>query len=378
VSAHPSSAAAPPRAVSERSRAPAMGMRVINVGLFPPPYGGVSIHLQRLLQRLQTEGADCLLIDLSGLPKQQPGVVSWTWTTAVLRLLLTRRSIVHFHNFSPRNTFLFWLLSLRHKAILSWHNERFLDQLNEVPPLGRSLAKALLRRVDRIVVDSQKSLELARQIVPDTSRIALIPEYLEPAAVPPLTNRDVLGLRSGHRYLLSSNAFSIAFHHGQDLYGLDLLVELMRRLVYERGLDAALAFLLPGGSDSEYFAEIRRTVDRHGLTGRVHFVTQPLEEAASLWRVSDVVVRATNTDGNSLSVMEALSVGVPVVASDCVDRPDGAVTFATRDIDDLEAKVVDVLTRPDEHRGRIASLPPLDNGDRFLELYRSVGMRGPP
>lgn len=376
MSAHPSSAAAPPRAVSERSRAPAVGMRVINVGLFPPPYGGVSIHLQRLLQRLQTAGVDCLLIDLSGSPKRQPGVVTWTWTTAVLRLLLTRRSIVHFHNFSPRNTILFWLLSLRHRTILSWHNERFLDELNEAFPLGRRVAKALLRRVGCIVVDSQKSLELARQIVSDSSRITLIPEFLEPASVPPLTNRNVLELRSSHRFLLSSNAFRIAFHRGQDLYGLDLLVELMRRLVHERQLDAALAFLLPGESESEYFAEIRREVDRHDLTSRVLFVTRPLEEAASLWRISDVVVRATNTDGNSLSVMEALSMGVPVVASDCVDRPDGAVTFRTRDIDDLEAKVADVLTRSDEYRRRVASLPPLDNGARFLELYEGMGMRG--
>jgi glycosyltransferase involved in cell wall biosynthesis len=153
-------------------------------------------------------------------------------------------------------------------------------------------------------------------------------------------------------------------------------VELMRRLVHERQLDAALAFLLPGESASEYFDEIRREVDRRDLTSRVLFVTQPLEEAASLWRVSDVVVRATNTDGNSLSVMEALSLGVPVVASDCVDRPDGAVTFRTRDIDDLESKVADVLTRSDEHRRRVASLPPLDNGARFLELYEGMGMRG--
>lgn len=350
------------------------GLRVINVGHFPPPFGGISIHLQRLMQRLQAAGADCLLIDLAGRPKRQAGVVGWSWAGAILRLIVARRSIVHFHNFSPRNTFFFWILSLRHRTILSLHNERFLDQLDQLSPLGRRLAAALLSRLERIVVDSQKSLWLAQRIISDPTRISLIPEFLEPAAIPVLTNPDVLRLRSDHRWLLTSNAFRIEFHNGQDLYGLDLLVELVRRLVQVRKLDAALAFLLPAIGATEYFAVIRREVERHGLGDRILFITEPLDEAASLWRVSDVFVRATNTDGNSLSVMEALSVGVPVVASDCVDRPEGVVTFATRNIDDLEAKVVDVLGRIDEYRRRVAALPQVDNGSRFLELYASMGL----
>jgi len=351
------------------------GLKVINVGLFPPPYGGVAIHLQRLLGRLQAAGADCLLIDLSGVPKQYAGVMGLTWARALVRLAVAGRSIVHFHNFTPRNTFFFWLLSLRHKTLLSWHNERFLDQLKALPPLGRSLATAFLRRMDRIVVDSETTWRLAQQIIPDSKRLALIPEFLEPGTPRGMTNPEIMRLRENHRFLISSNAFAIAFHKGEDLYGLDLLVELMRRLVQEQGLDAALAFLLPLSGTTPYFSKMRGEVQRHGLADRVLFVTEPLKEAASLWSLSDLVVRATNTDGNSLSVMEALSLGVPVVASDCVDRPEGAITFKNRSIDDLEAKVVDVLLRADEHRRRVAALPPLDNGPRFLDLYEAMGMR---
>jgi glycosyltransferase involved in cell wall biosynthesis len=348
---------------------------VINVGLFPPPYGGVSIHLQRLLGRLRVAGADCVLIDLSGVPKQHDGVVGLSWAQALVRLALTKRSIVHFHNFTPRNTFFYWLLSLRHKTILSWHNERFLEELKALPLPGRILATAFLRRVDRIVVDSQTTWLLAEKIIRDSNRLVLIPEFLEPDIGAGATNPKIMRLRENHRYLISSNAFAIAFHKGEDLYGLDLLVELMRRLVQGKHLDAALAFLLPVSDTTPYFRKMQDEVQRHGLSERVLFVTEPLDEAASLWRLSDLVIRATNTDGNSLSVMEALSVGVPVVASDCVDRPEGVITFENRSIDDLEAKVVDVLLRPDEHRRRVAALPPLDHGPRFLALYESMGMR---
>jgi len=49
----------------------------------------------------------------------------------------------------------------------------------------------------------------------------------------------------------------------------------------------------------------------------------------SLMAASDVFVRATLEDGDSVSVREALSLGVPVVASSTAMRPAGAILFQT-------------------------------------------------
>ena len=38
-------------------------------------------------------------------------------------------------------------------------------------------------------------------------------------------------------------------------------------------------------------------------------------------RLTDVLLKPTNTDGDAISVREALYLGVPVVASDVVERP---------------------------------------------------------
>jgi glycosyltransferase involved in cell wall biosynthesis len=54
---------------------------------------------------------------------------------------------------------------------------------------------------------------------------------------------------------------------------------------------------------------------------------------------SDVFVRPTFTDGDSISVREALSLGIPVIASDCVERPDGVVLFKTGNAGDLSGKL---------------------------------------
>ena len=58
---------------------------------------------------------------------------------------------------------------------------------------------------------------------------------------------------------------------------------------------------------------------------------------------SDIVLRPTNTDGDALTVREALFLGKKVLASDIVERPEGTILFKTRDIDDLEKRLSSII-----------------------------------
>jgi glycosyltransferase involved in cell wall biosynthesis len=160
------------------------------------------------------------------------------------------------------------------------------------------------------------------------------------------------------------------------LYGLDILVELVRRLVFVHGVDAAMVFLLPSIGNAEYFETIQHRIRSLGLTERFVIVTEPIEEAVSLWQISDVVIRATNTDGNSLTVMEALSIQVPVIASDCCERPVGAVLFRSRDVDDLCDKVMAFLSYPELYQAQLKKIHREDNAAALLKLYEEMSSLG--
>jgi hypothetical protein len=54
----------------------------------------------------------------------------------------------------------------------------------------------------------------------------------------------------------------------------------------------------------------------------------------------DALIRATTTDGDSLSIREALFLGKPVVTTDCVTRPSGCTLYKAGQTADLERSIV--------------------------------------
>ena len=53
----------------------------------------------------------------------------------------------------------------------------------------------------------------------------------------------------------------------------------------------------------------------------------------------NIFVRPTNTDGDSVSLREALHYGMPTVASDAVPRPEGTILFRNRDLQSMVSAI---------------------------------------
>jgi hypothetical protein len=68
--------------------------------------------------------------------------------------------------------------------------------------------------------------------------------------------------------------------------------------------------------------------------------------------------------------MEAIDVGTPVLASDCVETPQGVELFKTRDAEDLTLKVIQMIDRISEHHNQCNSSLP-DVGEEILNIYNN-------
>ena len=177
-----------------------------------------------------------------------------------------------------------------------------------------------------------------------------------------------------HDPLIAANG-KVNWFEGQDLYGLDHLVELAARLKSRRPrLGIVVCFWDNRAGDEARLVELRELARDMSVGGDVLFHTEPglfvpvLAEA-------DVFVRPTNTDGDANSVREAIYLGIPTVASNVVERPPGTILFRCRDSDDLVAKVEQALesTSPakiDEAKTMRGNT--IANLDAYLDFLASI------
>jgi ribosomal protein S2 len=81
-------------------------------------------------------------------------------------------------------------------------------------------------------------------------------------------------------------------------------------------------------------------------------------------------VRATATDGDAVAVREAIAMGIPVLATDCVPRPSECQLFKDGDRSKLRELLSAALISSaplSEERGATT-----DNAERIADVYTSL------
>jgi glycosyltransferase involved in cell wall biosynthesis len=349
---------------------------VLILGPVPPPFGGVSVHLSRFLPLLETTGLRFAVLNHFA-STDSPFVVGALKRSPLNYYRLPRKfpaRVVHYHH-SRWSTLVAIALGRRRNAryVITLHSPEIHRQLSsDIPLLGR-ITKWALRRFDSIIVVNETIRDVIRDHV-GSSSINVLPAFLEASddgyAYEPAVE-DFLG---GGRVLLVP-AYRVQFLEGEDMYGLDTAVEAFRRLGREREelrLAVFLAVRTSGRSEIQYLDQLRRRLADAGLEHRALFVFgSPLVPA---FRNEVIVLRPTRSEGDAVSVREALHAGLPVLASDVVARPMGTVIFPADDVDALCTAITQVLDQTGEARAQPSAPNELTSGpylEEMLAIYRS-------
>jgi glycosyltransferase involved in cell wall biosynthesis len=146
-------------------------------------------------------------------------------------------------------------------------------------------------------------------------------------------------------------------------YGFDLLVAGLARLSC---LYPSFGCLVMGGG--EQLEEAHKQVSEAGLEGSILLLGDLNHEAClALISVCDVFIRPPLADGDSISVREALSLGVPAVASSVGARPAGTILFHPGDLEEMLGAISIALSVKRGDRTQAAGCM-----DRLMEIYRAV------
>ncbi len=177
---------------------------------------------------------------------------------------------------------------------------------------GHSKATSLdglgwIKDLDGLVVDSPVTRDLAMSLGLPGERIALIPWGVDLKVFTPDGARMAAadhGFAPGSRVVLSLRTHD-------DLYRTHDIIEAFARAAAQKP-----ELVLIMGGDGPLASEHRARVAHLGLADRVRFIGRVDEhELPALLRGAELYVTASETDGSSVTLMQAMACGTPIAAS---------------------------------------------------------------
>ena len=312
-------------------------MRKCHIGPLPPPLGGISVYLYRL-QKLKS---DDHYVDSTTLDK-----------IGFLKLLCQNKEEVVLHDNNLRKLvaafFFSILVGLRYSFVV--HGAGIYRKKKAISCF---LLRKSLQRASSIQFVSKSLQDRMKDLFPEVVEHSFVQHAFLP---PPLEDEkkisdtyphEISVFLECHSPCLVANAFKLVFwEDGNDVYGLDMCVELIRRLKLKYPRIGLVFALADDTGESDYFAKIKERILTDKLNERIYFMSGQ-RELWPLFRKADLMVRPTCTDGDGISIAEALYFDCPAIASDVCVRPEGTILFNNRDMEDFYEKASDILSRKD-------------------------------
>lgn len=344
----------------------------------PPVIGGISVSSARLRDRLEKDGYE---VDTYNLQIRIPRRIHGIWQLLNMLWLpfyvLGKRKydIIHFHVSGYWRRVLVKYMKCffkGSKTVLTLHCD--LETM-----IDKHTFESLLEVHDHIICvrKGNKSLlsetlqnrtsEIPAFIMPDISEIAKM-ELPQPIASFIDKAKDMkLPILVFNGTIDNSESFV-------DLYGVKDMVSMVENLAGEGVKFSAMLILTDSYFDSsklEFVKEIERQLykyDNIKIFTKLQFSLLPVFASGNI-----IYVRPTKTDGDSLSIREALGLGAKVVASDVAPRPDEVVCYDhSHGVGALIEAVKNSLTDGETGMGIRDDSDLNNNYYKIIEVYNSL------
>lgn len=320
------------------------------VGPYPPPLGGISVHISRMEAFLKSENIPYRIFNHGFLSTKDVIATNKSYLWYLRYLFVPKSGLVHFHQFTILHYFYYFLFShiSSSKLIVTIHEENLLHY----NPLLRRIVIGLLRQTnftELISVSSNLS---------DFLNKSEIPNLWLPAYVPPsLFDKITLKRQDTREYFLYS-VWKFERTISDTIYNIDLAFEFCRKM---KGKYQMLLLIgTEKESDKDY---LNNMLKNYEISDSVLVIYEA--ELVSYLNNCKFLLRANKVDGYGVSLQEALDLGIPAVASDVCIRPKGCILFRNNDIADLMDKVNNLVRYWDQSK---VGSP--DYHLQLIELYK--------
>ena len=319
-------------------------MRVLQLGPYPPPHGGVQTNLVAIRSFLLSRGVHCAVINVTRHRRPDADAVYYPKGPPQLLGLLARLQydVIHQH-FGGMLTNRILALSLACtsrpgvKSVMTFHSGGYPSTPEGQALRSNSFAGFVLRRFDGLIAVNPEIMSFFQKMRVLPHRARLISPYSFLTQQPPGSLPEPLAA-----FFAAHEPVLISAGQLEPEYDLPLQIEAMPH-IREKFPDAGLVMLGSGSLKNELRARIQQQpcAEHILLPGDVaHAATI---EAMSRARI---LLRTTLYDGDAISVREAMQLGTPVIATDNAMRPPDVSLIPKSDLPALLRAIERQLAQP--------------------------------
>jgi glycosyltransferase involved in cell wall biosynthesis len=347
--------------------------RILEVTSYPPPRAGWGIRVEYVKKRLEDEGHSCVVVNIGNSraipsPEYETVLGGADFVRKVWRFC-RRGYTVHAHaNGDALKGLALALIAeglnllAGKRCVLTFHagaiQRYFPKQRNPWLVPVYWLLFAIPRR---IICNSEAVKECIASYGIARGKIVAIPafsrQYMEftPAPLP-----DAL-----QSFMDRYPRIVFTYLRMRPLFYPVTLIEGMAEVMSRHPGVGLVVCGMAGHADEGVQPAFEAAIDRAGIRDRICLLDDLDHDAfLTVLQRSALYLRTPITDGVASSVLEALALGVPVVACDNGHRPAGVITFPATDASGLAAKVDYVLQH---HAAIVAGLDGFDVSDTVAD-----------
>jgi len=344
-------------------------MKVLLLGPYPPPHGGVQTNLVAIRSFLSKQGVPCSVINITRHRKEDGNDVYYPKGPAQLVQLLARLNydLIHIHIGGMLTNRLLGLSLVcarwpGKKSVMTFHSGGFPSTPEGLALGPSSFAGFVLRSFDGIIGVNEEIIRFLQKMGVRRERARLISPYAflsgsdAERALPPA----LAEFFAAHDPVLTSVGLL------EPEYDLPLQISALTP-IREKLPRAGLLLIGSGSLEGSLRDKIAASPSASHI-----LLPGDVPHAATMEAMlrSRVMLRTTLYDGDALSVREALQLGTPVIASDNGMRPHGVRLIPKADLGALVRTIETELQESTQRKGVVSG----DEGNirAVLDFYREL------
>jgi len=298
-------------------------------GPYPPPLGGISVHIQRIESFLLKENIDYRIYNHGFIENDKVISTNKSFFWYIKLLFVKRFKVFHFHQFFFFHFLYFFIFSWirKEKVLITIHSERILTYSK----IKKRLVVFFISKSNKLrVISVSKNLN-------DWLNSFDIPSVFLPAYVPP--NKVVEKHLNITKPLFLFSVWKFNEELANEIYNVPLAFEYLKR----HKSKWAMLFMI-GSKKSSELEYLNYLINKYDIRDSVQLIFD--ENLVDYISNCKFILRPNLSDGYGVSLQESMDLGVPAIASDVCERPKGTILFKNNNIEDLSVKVNFTMTTP--------------------------------